>query len=175
METFARLKLAPARALAEKIVNELAPACQNIEVAGSVRRGLAEVGDIDIVALPHAGAEADLAARFRACASMMLLDGGIAKRCLLRKSGIQCDLWIARREKSDDMFYRLPCNWGAMLLTYTGSMSHNIAMVARAKALGHTFRPGHGVIEESGIVHSVTEEEIFEVLKMPFLAPNLRK
>lgn len=170
-----RLALSPAQKLAEKVLEILSPACLKIEVAGSIRRGVAEVGDIDLVCLPRDGAQAELAYLFRECAMQggMMLDGGMAKRCVLRKNGVQCDLWIAHHT-IPDLLAPLPCNYGAMLLTYTGSVAHNIKLVERAKSMGMTFKPGHGVIEESGAVHSVTEEEIFSALKMEFVKPEDR-
>lgn len=41
-----------ARAIAGKIIEELAPACDRIGLAGSLRRGNDEVHDIDLVVLP---------------------------------------------------------------------------------------------------------------------------
>lgn len=167
-----RLPLAKAAALAAKIVEVLAPACDQIEIAGSIRRGLSTVGDLDIVALPKPGHEEALAHLFRTCAHAggILQDGGISKRCLLRKSGVPLDLWIAKPAKRD-LIAPIPCNWGAMLLTYTGSMHHNIKIAERAKELGHTFRPGWGVIEESGRIHATTEAEIFTALGWDFIQP----
>ena len=46
------MPLAFATTLAKKLVDELAPYCQRIEIAGSVRRQSAEVGDIELVAIP---------------------------------------------------------------------------------------------------------------------------
>ncbi len=171
------LPLEKARTLALKVMDVLRPACVQIETAGSIRRGRPMVGDIDLVCLPRPeqGAAEELARLFATCAEMggMMTNGGFSKRCLLRKSRFQCDLWIAHHN-TGDLFAPLPCNWGAMLLTYTGSPAHNMKVVARAKELGHTFRPGHGVVEESGRVHSVTEAEIFEVLQWDFVEPKDR-
>lgn len=47
--------LTDARAIADHVIALLAPACQRIEVAGSIRREKAEVKDIEIVALPEMG------------------------------------------------------------------------------------------------------------------------
>ena len=46
------LSLARARRLADKVAAELAPVCDRIEIAGSVRRGAAIVGDLELVAIP---------------------------------------------------------------------------------------------------------------------------
>ena len=50
-----KLPLAQAQALAEKIVEALSPACERIEIAGSIRRRKPMVGDIEIVAIPRFG------------------------------------------------------------------------------------------------------------------------
>lgn len=169
------IPLEKARKLAMRICEELAPACDQLAIGGSIRRGVAMVGDLDLIALPRPGAEQELARLFRGCAAMggLILDGAISKRCRLRKSEIQCDLWVAR-QATFDLIAPIPCNWGAMLLTYTGSMQHNIKIVQRAKALGKTFRPGWGVIEESGRVHATTEGEIFAALEWEFIEPENR-
>lgn len=46
------MRLAEAKAIAERLVEELAPACERIEIAGGIRRGKAEPHDIEIVAMP---------------------------------------------------------------------------------------------------------------------------
>ena len=47
------MTLAYARDLAEALVELLRPACQRIEIAGSIRRGKARPNDIEIVAVPR--------------------------------------------------------------------------------------------------------------------------
>ena len=47
-----KLSLTQAKMLAEKIRAELAPGCQRVEIAGSIRRQKQTVGDIEIVAIP---------------------------------------------------------------------------------------------------------------------------
>jgi DNA polymerase/3'-5' exonuclease PolX len=48
----AKLNLSQALPLAEKIKTTLSPACDRIEIAGSIRRRAPIVGDIEIVAIP---------------------------------------------------------------------------------------------------------------------------
>lgn len=52
-----RLPLAQAQALAAKIVDDLRPVCELIQVAGSVRRRCETVGDIEIVCVPRYAAD----------------------------------------------------------------------------------------------------------------------
>ena len=47
-----KLSLARALPLAEKIKDAFSPACERIEIAGSIRRKKAMVGDIEILAIP---------------------------------------------------------------------------------------------------------------------------
>lgn len=49
-------RLADARHVAEALVRELAPACDRIEIAGSIRRQKPWVSDIELVAIPQLGA-----------------------------------------------------------------------------------------------------------------------
>jgi DNA polymerase/3'-5' exonuclease PolX len=54
MSSKQRIPLARARIIAGEIVDLLTPVCERIEVAGSVRREKATVGDnIEIVCVPH--------------------------------------------------------------------------------------------------------------------------
>jgi DNA polymerase/3'-5' exonuclease PolX len=48
-----RIPRSEAKTLALELVDLLRDACVRIEIAGSIRRGRAEVGDLDIVAIPH--------------------------------------------------------------------------------------------------------------------------
>lgn len=47
-----KISLCQAEGLASKIISALAPGCERIEVAGSIRRKKETVGDIEIVAIP---------------------------------------------------------------------------------------------------------------------------
>ncbi len=46
------MKLSTAQAIAEQIKGKLAPFCERIEIAGSIRRKRPEVGDVEIVCVP---------------------------------------------------------------------------------------------------------------------------
>lgn len=48
-----KLPLIQAQTLAGKILATLSPGCQRVEIAGSIRREKAEIGDIEIVAIPR--------------------------------------------------------------------------------------------------------------------------
>ena len=48
-----RVPLALARAVAEEARARLAPACDRLEIAGSIRRARPDVGDVELVAVPR--------------------------------------------------------------------------------------------------------------------------
>src|SRR6266704_6780381 len=47
-----RLPLAEARRIAYDLADRLRPTCEQIEIAGSIRREKADIGDVEIVAIP---------------------------------------------------------------------------------------------------------------------------
>src|SRR5437879_3251534 len=48
-----KIKLTHARAIADDLIEKITPLCERCEIAGSIRRQKAEVGDIEIVAVPR--------------------------------------------------------------------------------------------------------------------------
>jgi len=52
MKNINRMKLEEAQVIAEKTKALLAPYCERIEIAGSIRRKKPDVGDIELVAIP---------------------------------------------------------------------------------------------------------------------------
>lgn len=64
--------------------------------------------------------------------------------------------------------------WGSYLLYRTGDKAFNIALRGRLKALGCKLNE-HGLYGQSGgLLASKSEEEIFEALHIPFIAPEDR-
>jgi hypothetical protein len=55
-----RMPLAQAREIVERLVERIAGRCERIEIAGSIRRGRADVKDAEIVVIPTADLFADL-------------------------------------------------------------------------------------------------------------------
>jgi DNA polymerase/3'-5' exonuclease PolX len=53
MGTLPRRPLAEIKSIADDLAARLRPACERIEIAGSIRRGRPQVGDIELVAIPR--------------------------------------------------------------------------------------------------------------------------
>src|SRR5215471_6986088 len=77
-----------ARKVAEQLVAELAPRCERIEIAGSLRRGKAEVGDIEILYVPTHGAGADAGGAVRP-GRRSLLEQWLTKRVIAKRPNVK--------------------------------------------------------------------------------------
>lgn len=141
-----RWPLATARKIAERIREELAPFCEKIEIAGSIRRAREHVGDIDIVLLPREGEENALRTRATASSSVRVLTQGRENMSLVLANGLQVDLFFARRAQNDLAGY-VPGNFGMRLLAMTGSKEHNIHLAKLAEAKGYHFAPYQGLMQ----------------------------
>ena len=166
--------LQKAQRMAETIVVELAPFCERITVAGSIRRQRPMVNDIDIVALPRIGQEQ--AFRDRCMQRASVVTNAPQTLVVILENKVQLDIWIAS-PKGSDLFEPRPCNYGSLLLVRTGSKAHNIHLINHAKSLGMTWNTYWGVFDYTGrnCVAADTEEEIFKALKLEFVPPEKRE
>ena len=159
--------------IADRIKAELAPMCERIEIAGSLRRGREHVNDIDFVILPKPGQVAAIKARCEKRCQVVV--GGEQNYIVRLPTGLQVDIFFARHA-TQDMFQRVPSNFGTLLLCRTGSKEHNIYLVEHAKTRGFTWHPYAGVKDAEGfVIASETEKEIFDMLALPFIAPANRE
>ncbi|MCX6994168.1 MAG: hypothetical protein NT011_13640 [Kiritimatiellaeota bacterium] len=166
--------LTQATQIAERIRAELAPYCERIEIAGSIRRRKPEVGDIEIVCIPwtfEAGlfsgghivvdpAFCSLVNRWPAVKGQPT--GKYTQRRL--PEGINIDLFIARPE-----------NWGLIFAIRTGSAaySHNVLAAGWCRA-GYHSMDGMLVTFSKGSPHPhpVREErELFNLIGLPWVEP----
>src|SRR4051812_3913790 len=162
----ARILHSHAARIAESLVAVLRehPACEQVEVAGSLRRWTDTCKDIDIVATA-----ADARALVDAFAALPLLGevhraGEAGARAGPHKGG------------AGDFRVVAPENWGNLLQHLTGSGKHNEAL--RTEAVKRGFHVSeYGVIDDSTeTTHScATEEEVYALLGMQFIPPELRE
>ena len=165
------MNLDAAKRVAETIVERLRPLCQRIEIAGSIRRGRPEVGDIDLVVLA-----ADVEAVKRRCLERcQTITNGDQNFIVRMPGGLQVDIFFARGPLTD-MFAPQPSNWASLLVLRTGSREHNIFLVEKARALGLRWDPYRGVLDPDGYVISGEDEgSIYNALGMPLVEPRFRE
>lgn len=169
MSSAKEIPAATARAVACKIVAELKPACDRIEIVGSLRRRRPRVHDIDIVLLPKVQSGPLL----QTVLSNLIERGSLTpvrgkekiRTFVATKTGIPVDIYVASEE-----------TWATLLLIRTGSKEHNIKLARRALDLGMRLRAsGEGIEGSDGTLIKVTaEEEVFSLLGLGYLRPEER-
>ncbi len=150
------------------------PQVSRAEAAGSLRRGLETVGDLDfIVAAKDVGPVVEW---FTAMAGVREVTAkGDTKTSVRLESGLQADLRI------------LPSAQFAFALHhFTGSKNHNVLMRQRAQDRGMSLSEwglvpaeGEGTAKDkagrSESVKAADEKELFAVLGLSFIPPELRE
>ncbi|HEX77161.1 MAG TPA: hypothetical protein G4O03_01930 [Dehalococcoidia bacterium] len=151
------MELKQAQALAQEIVDQLAPYYERIEVTGSIRRQRPFPRDIDIVLIPRS--QGKLAMALEALGEARLGGKKLEERIY---KGVQVDLYFATPE-----------TWATLLLIRTGSKAHNIKLTTLAKKRGwHLYASGRGLINDRGErIAGDSEESFFQALGLPYAEP----
>lgn len=184
------MKLDEAKGIAVEIVGMLEGACEEIEIAGSIRRRAEEVGDIEIVARPRWGenlfGEADPGAVTRLNELLVETMGGwrTPGRPPIRRG----DLWGRRQKKlivvesgiKVDLFIVLPpAQWGKTLALRTGPAGYSRWLVTGRQKGGATpsvYTHKQGALWYKGkLVETPTEESFFERLGVAWVRPEERR
>jgi DNA polymerase (family X) len=161
-----RTLLSRALGIAEALVAALRehPASDRVELAGSARRMAETCKDLDIVATAS-----DAEALAQGFSELPLIDevhsSGAAGVRATTNNGMSVDLRIVPPE-----------NFGNLLQHFTGSGKHNEAL--RAQAVRRGFHVSeYGVIDDSTeTTHAcATEEEVYELLGLAYIEPELRE
>ena len=156
-----RFKLSVAEAEAEALVAFLRNSGR-VVVAGSYRRRRDTVGDLDVVVTAADGAAVGNKLVGYENVAEVLAHGPTRTTVVLR-SGLQVDV-RAVPERS----------YGAALLYFTGSQAHNIALRGIAAHRGWKLNE-YGLFSGRRRIASLTEEEIYNKLRLAFIPPELRE
>lgn len=194
-----KFELKTVRPVAEKLGAALAPYCERIEVAGSIRRGKAEVGDIEIVAIPKVeftGGQLSMFGDHERGTVRNLLDDELFDLCYHGKltndpvrAGIDTTKAYGERYKKLfvplstrlgwvqlDLFLTAPENWGAIFAIRTGPNVWNQALMAYINDHTPYQQAGGELVRRSTgqPVPTRTERAYFDVLRLPFVEPSMR-
>ena len=161
-----RMLLSKALEQGESLVGLLRdhPASNRVELAGSARRWADSVKDLDIVA--STSDPAALVEAFKGLPGVEeVTTSGEAGAKALTYTGLPVDLRIVPDE-----------NFGNLLQHFTGSGRHNEALRTQAVKRGLHVSEYGVANDETGETHACsTEEEVYELLGMPFVPPELRE
>lgn len=189
---------AKAMAVAEKIVEALAPVCARIEIAGSLRRKKPLVGDVEIVYVPKFTEVPDARELFpgkliRVNATDLIIAelierGSLARRPKTDGKTFTWGEWIklavaVKTGVPVDLFATTQEDWWNVLVCRTGSAESNTRIAGEALRRGWQWNPspsGGGFRREAAhdreaeFVRMHSEEEVFRFVGLDYLEPEKR-
>ncbi len=164
--TVPRILLPRGLAIGEQIADALRslPATERVEVAGSVRRQVDAVKDLDVVATSN-----DAASLVRALGELPLveevLSAGERGARVSTHTGMIVDLKVVE-----------PDQFGNAMQHFTGSKAHNVALREAAVRRGlHVSE--YGILDDATgeTLRCATEEEVYAALGLEWIPPELRE
>ncbi len=133
-----------------------------ISACGSFRRMKETVGDIDILVVSNKGGEIiDHFTKYPLVTEV--LASGETKGSVIIEDKYQVDMRVVPRE-----------SWGAALQYFTGSKEHNVKLRSIAKSKGLKLSE-YGVFREDTFVAGSNEEEVYNILGLPWIPPEIRE
>ncbi len=162
-----RISIYEASTIADQVVVYLKgnPLVNQVSAAGSLRRMKETVGDLDILASGKNGAE--IIRHFtKLPGTLRVLSAGDTKGSIIMKTETS--------ERQIDLRIVAESEFGAALQYFTGSKSHNIKLRGMAKARGLKISE-YGVFRGSEKIAGATEEEVYAVLGLPLIPPEMRE
>ncbi len=162
-----RFLLSFAERAAAELVEYLSavPGVEKVTPAGSLRRAKETVGDLDLLVTGPGAAEALEKFVVHPRAHEVLGKGPNKASIKYGLEGLQVDLRALATE-----------SYGAALLYFTGSKEHNIVLRSRAQKMGLTLNEySLARLDDNTPVASATEEEIYGVLGLDWIPPELRE
>lgn len=135
---------------------------KQVSPAGSFRRMRETIGDIDILAT---GAKNEKIIDYFTHLPMVkeILGAGDTKSSVRIEGNLQIDLRVVKEE-----------SFGAALQYFTGSKEHNVHLREIAKKDGYKINE-YGVFKGENKVAGKTEEEVYAVLGLPYIPPEIRE
>jgi DNA polymerase (family X) len=135
---------------------------QQCVLAGSYRRRKETVGDLDILVTGQKPKK--MMDHFVAYQEVQkILSQGATRSTVILKNGLQVDLRVLKEE-----------SFGSGLYYFTGSKAHNIEVRKLARQEGLKINE-YGVFKGKKKIVSNSEEEIFEVMGMDYIHPEMRE
>jgi len=167
------MEIEKARAIAETLRGLLAPACERITIAGSIRRCKPDVGDIELLCIPKFVGGVDV------------LDKELGALCIkgvfhLRRNkrgsttyGPKNKLMVhAPSGLAVDIFSTTEKCWPVALVVRTGGKETNIHICIAALAKGYKFHAyGSGFSTPHDEIVCRSEREVFEAVGLSYQEP----
>lgn len=158
-----------AKKIADNLVLLLSPHCYRIEIAGSIRRGKAIVGDIEIVAIPKPYQTG-------------LFQDGIAE-VVNQWQKVKGELEYGKTKYTQrilpegiklDLFFAEEGNWGLIFAIRTGSADYSHKVLANGW-VKRGYKSEGGYLMQDGKTYEVREEkDLFNRIGVEYVEPKYR-
>jgi len=164
-----RFLISEALSIAEKIIEELKvlKEVDKISLAGSLRRMKETIGDIDLLVTIKKGyknGNKKVMDKFISLSGIQKVwDYGLTKTSVRFDLGIDADLRVVESYE-----------FGSALQYFTGSKEHNIATRKLALEKGLKLNE-YGVFKGKKRVAGENEEEVYKIIGLPYIPPELRE
>ena len=167
-----RSNLGYALPLALAIIQQLrgVKGVEQIDYAGSLRRGKETIGDIDLLVGAQPNAAPGIMKSFTNLPMVDEVLGHGETKSSIRSTAdfrnIQVDLRVVE-----------PAHYGAALMYFTGSKEHNVKLRERALSMGYTLNE-YALADKNDKTKQIatkSEEDIYQKLKLAWIAPELRE
>lgn len=159
-----RLPIGEVWALAREIEARLASVrgVERAAIAGSLRRRKETIGDLDFLVV--SAKPAPVMKAFVSMPEVVQVHAKGGTKAMVRLAiGIDADLRVVEAE-----------SFGAALAYFTGSKDHNVALRRIAQEDGLKLSE-YGLFRGARRIAGRTEEEVYEALGLPWIAPELRE
>jgi DNA polymerase/3'-5' exonuclease PolX len=189
------MKLEAAQQLARHLVDYMRPACDRIEVAGSVRRESAEVKDIEIVCIAKFVERPQSFSLLQETYTANLLFEDL-KECefiqWIKPGATEIEKWhikpdgkywrgLIRQGRFDtpsdiklDLFLARPKNWGVIYTIRTGSPDFSRALVTYARDKTDYRVDGGNLLYRGQLIECREETLLFQSLNLEWIEPRAR-
>jgi len=159
-----RMTLAQAMLVAEEFMRVLKklPQVKRISTAGSLRRQKETVRDVDILVVSKSPQKI-MGAFVKIPAVKDILAEGLTKSSVRTKEDVQVDCRVVKER-----------SFGAALLYFTGSKNFNIKLRMIGQRMGLKINE-YGIFRNEKYLVGKTENEIFKLLGMSYIEPELRE
>lgn len=180
------MKLADARRIAERLVSEMSPYCERIEIAGSIRREKAEVKDIEIVAVPRWTVDTEKIQLFDVAQVNLLYRWATHNLRWIKPGTAEIVDWMPKADGKYwralvdegiklDLFITTLEQWGIIFMIRTGSAEYSRGLMTYAKlCTPYRVQDGHLTLDGQP-VPTFEEEDVFAALGTEYVSPRERE
>lgn len=156
-----------AKAIADEVLRQLAPHCDRIEIAGSIRRKKETIGDVEIVAIPKPYDVGLFASGIATVVDQWPAIKGELP-CKYTQRILPCGMKL-------DLFFATPDNWGLILAIRTGSAEFSRDVLARGW-VANGYRSDKGMLHSGGVaIPTPEEEDLFRRCGVEWVYPEARE